>query len=257
VSTEAALTGDLTLIPPVDRLYDGPTSAEQFVALGEGFVQGILMPRGGLHGGEVFLDVGCGNGSVARALTTRLAGPGRYEGLDINRESIAWLQERYRNYPAFNFTHANIFNKWYNPSGTIAPAGYRLPYADATFSMALLKSVFTHMLPADVKHYLQELGRVIRPGGRAAITYFLLNDESRHFMSLDRDVMKMRVAWKKDPECLVANSEFPEQVTGHSESRIRAFTAAAGFTVSEIVYGNWCGRPSMLGLQDLMILIKT
>src|SRR4051794_19199459 len=82
---------DLTLIPPTERLYDGSSSAEQFVAFGEGFVQGILVPRAGLQPGEVFLDVGCGNGSVARALTTRITPPGRYEGLDVDSGSVDWL----------------------------------------------------------------------------------------------------------------------------------------------------------------------
>jgi len=34
-----------------------------------------------------------------------------------------------------------------------------------------------------MRHYLRELGRVIKPGGRAVITYFLLNDESRAFVA--------------------------------------------------------------------------
>lgn len=257
MSTGTAIAGDLTLIPPTERLYDGSSSAEQFVAFGEGFVQSILLPRAGLHAGEVFLDVGCGNGSVARALTTRITAPGHYEGLDIDNGSVVWLQEHYRSYPAFRFTHANVYNKMYNPAGPVSAAEYRLPYSDATFSMALLKSVFTHMLPADVSHYLHELARVMRPGGRAIITYFLLNDESRRFVALDRDEVKMRSDWENDPGCRVASVVVPEQATAHEESRIRSFTADAGFTVSEIVYGNWCGRPSLLGLQDVMVLIRS
>jgi len=39
---------------------------------------------------------------------------------------------------------------------------------DLSFTEALLKSKFTHMHPRDVRHYLPELGRVIKPGGGAA-----------------------------------------------------------------------------------------
>jgi ubiquinone/menaquinone biosynthesis C-methylase UbiE len=249
--------GDLSLVPSVEKLYDGSSSAEQFVAFGEGFVRSILFPRAGLQPHDIFLDVGCGNGSVARALTTQLGLAGRYEGLDVDRSSVSWLQEHYEKYPAFHFTHANVYNKMYNPSGPVTADGYRLPYPDESFSIALLKSVFTHMLPADVRHYLQEIGRVLRPGARAVITYFLLNDESRRLVMRDQDEVKMRFDWNGDPLCRVANLEVPEHAIAHDETRIRAFTAGSGFTVSEIVFGNWCGRPSVLGLQDLMILIKS
>ena len=253
---EPPSTTDTSLIPPVDMLYDGSSSAEQFVAFGDGFVKNILIPRAGLLPSDTFLDLGCGNGSVARALTSYLKPPGRYEGLDINGESVAWLQTHYQGHPAFRFTHANVYNKMYNPHATVMAAEYRLPYADATFTQALLKSVFTHMHPRDMRHYLKELGRLIRPGGRAVITYFLLNDESRAFVDRDLDVVKMKANWDGDPLCRVANLEVPEHATAHDEARVRAFTAEAGFSISEIMFGNWCGRPGA-GLQDVMVITRT
>ena len=88
------------------------------------------------------------------------------------------------------------------------------------------------------------------------ITYFLLNEESRAFITAGRNRIKMPFDWDADPLCKVANLEVPEHATGHDEARMRAFTADAGFSLSEIVYGDWCGRPSLLGLQDAMVVIK-
>ncbi len=158
---------------------------------------------------DAFLDLGCGNGSVARALTSYLQPPGSYEGLDIHGGSVAWLREHYQSRPLFRFTHANVYNKMYNPDATVGAAEYRLPYADGAFTQALLKSVFTHMHPKDIRHYLRELGRVIRSGGRAVITYFLLNDESRAFVAKDRDVVKMKVDWDGDPFAVSPTSRSP------------------------------------------------
>jgi SAM-dependent methyltransferase len=247
---------DADLVPPVEMLFDGSSSVQQFVEFGEGFVRHILVPRTGLQPSDVFLDVGCGNGSVARALTAYLSLPGRYEGLDVHAGSIHWLQEHYREHSGFRFTHANVYNKMYNPGGSLSASEYRLPYSDGTFSMALLKSVFTHMLPEDVRSYLRELSRVLRPGGRAVATYFLLNDESRWFVQQDKDEIKMRSDWRGDSGCRVANPRVPEEAVAHDERRIRTYCAEAGFSVYEVTFGNWCGRPSLLGLQDLMVLIK-
>jgi SAM-dependent methyltransferase len=256
MSSDAAANINASLIPPVELLFDGSFSAEQFVMYGEGFVHNILVPRAGLQPLDVFLDLGCGNGSVARALTSYLRNPGRYEGLDINGESVKWLREHYAGWPAFRFTHADVFNKWYNPGATVTAAEYRLPYQDATFTQALLKSVFTHMRPPDMRHYLRELGRVVKPGGHAVITYFLLNDESRAFVAKDVDVVKMKVDLDGDPLCRVTNLEIPEHAVAHDEARVRAYVADAGFSLSEITFGNWCGRPAA-GLQDVMVLTRT
>ena len=106
------------------------------------------------------------------------------------------------------------------------------------------------------RHYLRELGRVIKPGGRAVITYFLLDDESPAFVAKDMDVVQLKVNWDGDPLCRVANLEVPESATAHDEARVRAYTAEAGFSVGEIIFGNSCGRPGG-GLQDGMVLTRT
>ncbi len=244
------------LVPPVEKLFDGSSSVQQFIDFGEGFTNSILIPRVGLQPTASFLDVGCGNGSVARALTRHLSS-GRYEGLDINRESVEWLQERYRPYPAFSFTHANVYNKMYNPSGADASANYRLPYPDATFDVVLLKSVFTHMLPHDVRHYLSELARVLKPTGRLVSTYFLLNQESLGLLSRGKGQLKVPFEWNGDSLCRIADEAMPEAAVAHDELRIRNYSIDAGLSVHDITFGDWCGRPSFLGFQDLMILVRS
>src|SRR6478736_6390870 len=103
--SDASAATDASLIPPVEMLFDGSSSVAPFVAFGEGFVRDILIPRAGPLPSDVFLDLGCGNGSVARALTSYLQVPGRYEGLDIDGEGVKWLREHYAGRPAFRFTH--------------------------------------------------------------------------------------------------------------------------------------------------------
>ena len=243
--------------PPTEMLHDGASSPEQFVQLGAGFCQYFLIQRARLQPSAAFLDLGCGNGAVARALTTYLSPSGRYEGLDIRAATVAWLQKHYARYANFRFLHADIYNKNYNPAGRIPGREYSLPCADTSFDMVLLKSVFTHMVPDDVRCYMSEISRVLKPGGCSVITFFLLNNESRRVVSIfGRDTIKLAHDYEGDPLCRVANPEIPEQAVGHDEHRIREFYAEVGLGPIELAYGDWCGRRALHGLQDVVIALK-
>lgn len=244
------------LIPPPEMLFDGSSSPEQFVQLGEGFCREFVVKRARLDASAAFLDIGCGNGGVARPLTQILSAAGRYEGIDVNRDSVAWLQEHYRGHENFRFQHIDVHNTMYQPGGSDAPESFTLPFPDETFDVTLLKSVFTHLMPAGVRTYLKEIGRTLKPGGRAVITYFLLNDESRAFMRRGLDKMSLKHEYEDDPLCLIANPTVPEVTVAHDEHRIRGYGAEAGLHPVEIGYGDWSGRPSLIGLQDVIIAVK-
>jgi SAM-dependent methyltransferase len=96
------------------------------------------------------LDWGVGCGRVARHLAPPLAE--RFHGCDIDADNIAWCK-------------ANLPGQ-YQPSKLQPP----LPYADASFDVIYGVSVFTHLrLPWEAK-WLQELHRVLRPGGTLLMT---------------------------------------------------------------------------------------
>ena len=244
------------LIPPAELLHDGSSSSEEFVLMGDGFLQSVLIPRAHLVPTASLLDVGCGNGQIARALTRFLSLDGRYEGVDINRATIGWLQQRYSALPNFRFTHANISSRLYNSSGKLTAAEYRFPFADESFDVVLLKSLFTHMFPADIRAYMREIGRMLKKGGRSVITYFLLNDESRRSIERGLAAHVLTVDYRGDPLCRIAKPAMPEFVVAHDERRLREFYSEDGCSVVDMAFGNWCGRASFLGHQDLIIAVK-
>src|SRR3954452_23014549 len=45
-------------------------------------------------------------------------------------------------------------------------------------TLVFLCSVFTHMMPNEAANYIGEIARVLKPGGRCVVTYFLLNHEN-------------------------------------------------------------------------------
>jgi ubiquinone/menaquinone biosynthesis C-methylase UbiE len=125
------------------------------------------------------LDIGCGNGRMAVALTDYLTPEGRYEGFDVIPDCIDECRRRVgAEFPNFAFHLIDVYNKGYNPEGTVQANDLRFPYEDEQFDLAMLYSVFTHMLPEGIEHYFSEIARVLKSGGRMLATYFLLNEQS-------------------------------------------------------------------------------
>ena len=154
-----------------------------FRAAGEEFY-GHFRRLGRLQPNESVLDIGCGVGRMAIPLLDYIGPEGRYVGFDISPQAIRWCADHIAAKNArFSFHVADIFNKEYNPRGTCRAAEYRFPCEDASVDFAFATSVFTHMLPDDVRRYLAEIRRVLKPGGRGLFTHFILNAESEAAMN--------------------------------------------------------------------------
>src|SRR5215831_18384356 len=142
----------------------------------------------GLKPTDRVLDIGSGIGNLALALID--THQSTYDGVEINPDAAAWCRRAItpRN-QRFRFHHADVAGGAYNPSGRLTAAAYRFPFAGASFDFVFLGSVFTHMLPADVAHYVAEIGRVLAPGGTCAASFFLLNDDRASAVAQGRSFM--------------------------------------------------------------------
>ncbi len=211
-----------------------------------------LVGFGGLEPHHRVLDAGCGVGRVARPLTGYLTGV--YEGFDIQPAAIEWCQENITpRYPNFRFTLADVRNGRYNPDGGVVASEYRFPYDEDTFDFVFLASVFTHLMPADMRNYVREAARVLRPGGRLWATYFLINDESEALMPKGhgRLVFDRRI----EQGSRTARPGCPEKAVAYVEGRVRALWAESAMNLIGIRYGDWC-RPEADYHQDVLVAVK-
>ncbi|MEI7781856.1 MAG: methyltransferase domain-containing protein, partial [Planctomycetota bacterium] len=216
---------------------------------------GYLVDLCGLRPGDAVLDVGCGSGRMAVPLTGYLTREGRYAGFDISREAVAWCTQNISGaHPNFDFTVVDIQNGAYNPTGTCKASDFRFPYPDGSFDVVLLASLFTHMLPSDMQHYLHEIVRVLKPGGRSLITFFLLNEESSALITEGKASFNFE---HEMPGYRMTHVEIPEAAIAYPEDFVRYLYAECGLVLREpLHYGTWCGRMNAMSGQDVVIALK-
>jgi SAM-dependent methyltransferase len=233
-------------VPPPELASFG---GGNFVAVGNEFF-GYLVRYAGLRPHERVLDVGCGIGRMAVPLTTYLS-PGSYEGFDVATPAIDWCQRAITPFfPQCHFQHVNVKNGLYNPQGTIDPHAFVFPYPDASFDLVFLTSVFTHMLEEETRHYVQEISRVLRPGGRMLATFFLENAESKKGVMEQRSALKFQYPCGS---CTTTNPHTPEDAILYPESLAMSLCEEQGLRCRAPLYGNWSGRTDALSFQDILI----
>lgn len=240
------------LIPPRSLIFIGDGDYKK---TGNEFLS-YFIELGGLLPDDKVLDVGCGIGRMAVPLTEYLSKNGAYHGFDIVKKGVEWCKENISpRYPNFHFDHSDIFNKMYNPEGLVKSNEYKFRYADDTFDFIYLTSVFTHMYLEDIKNYLSEISRVLRPGGRCLITFFLINEESKLLIKLGKS--SQLLSNQIDDYSYIKDRNVPESAIGFKEDHIIAqFKLNSLNILSPIYYGSWCGRQKFKSYQDIIIAEK-
>jgi SAM-dependent methyltransferase len=191
----------------------------------------------GLRPDHRVLDIGCGIGNLAIGLRDYLRGG--YDGLDIHPEAIAWCQQAITpRYPGFRFHRADVSSHAYNPRGHVTAAAYRFPFPDRTFDFIFLASVFTHMMPDAVEHYLHEISRVLTPGGTCIESYFLLNDGTRPGVEAGRSFMPFGVRHPSGV-CLLHDAAVPEAAVAYDEDFVCRLHDRAGLRIHDVRRGRW------------------
>jgi ubiquinone/menaquinone biosynthesis C-methylase UbiE len=240
--------------------YDIPLPPEDLIlAIGGGFDNVSMefldyyIHLGHLKPEHRVLDIGCGIGRMAYALSYYLDKKSKFEGFDVVDDLISWPTNNITpRSPNFRFKKVDLYNKWYNPQGLLKTESFKFPYPARSFDLISLCSVFTHLLPIHMEHYLDEISRVLDEGC-VVCTAFLLDKESRKNMKKNRNGLQLTHPYG---ECFIKNPDVPEETIGYPRDLFIKLAQLHGFDIESIHLGSWCGRNDYLSYQDIVVLKK-
>lgn len=247
---DATLGRRVALSPPRRLRFIGDGD---FATIGNEFAE-HLCNLAGLAPDHRILDVGCGVGRIAIPLLDYVSAHGAYEGFDIVPRAIRYCT-RYvtaRN-PRFRFTLVDLRNRAYRPKSGSSAATFHFPYPDSAFDVVVATSVFTHLLPDEAENYLEQIARVLKPGGRCLITWFLRNDESERLLRNGRSTIPLHHAYGP---YLVLDPMVPEAAIAYPQDIVKSSYDRAGLHLVDFHPGAWCGRERFVSGQDIVVATK-
>ncbi len=242
--------------PPLHLQYDGPRGYGVFRQNGdEAFA--FYRNEAGLTPELAILDIGSGIGRKTLPLLGYLAGRGRYTGVDVDPRGVRWCKRHIsRRDGRFAFFRLDVYNKHYNPRGALHPEDVVLPFPAGEFDLVAVWSVFTHIYPSAIEHYLAEAARVLKPGSRLCASYFLTTD-AEAMRTGTTAVGKLFEL--PESGCWTNNPDLPEHFIAVDEAWLRGIYTKYGLTIEEPVRkGSWSGHPipaiyDNLNFQDIVI----
>jgi ubiquinone/menaquinone biosynthesis C-methylase UbiE len=223
-----------------------------FFSIGDDIVES-LVSLANLRDNDSVLEIGCGIGRNATALYRRFSDRLSYLGFDIVRYGITWCQKHFgTRSKQHRFVHSNIYNSFYNPRGRLNPIEYVFPTAASSTDLVFATSVFTHMQSPEVRHYIQESARVLKPGGRIYFTSFILDEDSEQQIKVGKSSLTFV---HQGHDCRIQDADESDLAVAYSLPWIEKTLSEAGFQLQHIERCSWRGTDSPF-YQDIVIARK-
>lgn len=214
--------------------------------------------------GNKILDVGCGTGLLAMASQNYVNNDGFYLGLDVVKENIEFCENHYKN-PNFNFVHVDVKNAMYSKEQKGKEQHWEVD--SDSLDMVTALSVWTHFNEEDAFFYFKEIQRVLKKGGKAIITFFILDDayynslknrtdENGRFHSTKQSNWIFdKKAYDSENWFYPSHLKIPENAIGITEQGLDNLLKSIDLTLINNYPGNWKEIPGLY-FQDVLVFEK-
>jgi SAM-dependent methyltransferase len=218
-----------------------------------GIFQTLMHQHSDRNTPAVVVDIGCGLGKFVPAVLT-LPKPVLYIGLDIREGAIDKARNTY-NLPNVEFHLVDVNNPFYNANNDKS-SPYPVESESATLITAL--SVWTHLSPSDALYYFKEIERMLKPGGKAIITCFLLGDEyNKRINTLKNTIHDFSVPFEDSTNWYSSvNVEIMEHMVGITPSGVaEKLLENTSLKWLDTLSGFWNGSTGAF-YQDILVFEK-
>jgi hypothetical protein len=139
--------------------------------------------------------------------------------------------------------------------------------ASGTVDIVTALSVWTHLNEDDFVYYLSEVHRVLRPGGFAPISFFILDDDYYNSIATRHDIDAIPTTFHGKPLLFdvpcspsgqwhtTAWATLPEEAIAVSRPHLEATIARNGLCTEKHYVGCWKDVPGLYH-QDILVLRK-
>ncbi|MCF0055095.1 class I SAM-dependent methyltransferase [Dyadobacter sp. CY356] len=256
-------TKNIRLIPDFQNRRGGKLSYAEWAYV-IGIFQTIIYQSLQKTSANNILDIGCGTGLLGISSEPFVSDDGQYTGIDIMKEDIEYCTGHYPS-DIFKFIHLDVANATYaNIQSEILK---KWPIKDNSQDLVTALSVWTHMNENDAIFYFKEIYRVLRPGAKAIITFFLLdqayitslgkrsNETGRFHFTNQNDWIFDVTAYNSENWMTVKSARYPEDAIGVTQKGLEILLSTSGLKLVQLYPGNWKETPGIF-FQDIIILEK-